>query len=316
MNLPKEIQIEPTINCNLDCIMCNREARMRGARDMTLKEFKQIINQFPDLKKIHLHGIGESFLNKDFLNMINYAKQKRIYVCFNSNFTLVHKDFAERLVDLKVDEIRASLDSANKETYQKIRRHDMFDKVIENIKNLAQVKKEKNSNLPYLKVVVVATKYNLVDLPNLIELACSLGVNEIFVQNLQSWSKKEFRETVKKENSIFYEDRKKVQEAFKKTRETAEKLGVKLSQPQLKEKKFSCTWPWTSCWVSVEGFVTPCCNCSDPRTKNFGNLFEKPIEEIWNSQEYNKFREDLKSGNIPEVCKECIILSGDFKDYG
>ena len=83
MNLPKEIQIEPTINCNLDCIMCNKKARERGSKNMTLNEFKIILSQFPDLKKIHLHGIGEPFMNKDFLNMIKFAKQKKIIVCLH-----------------------------------------------------------------------------------------------------------------------------------------------------------------------------------------------------------------------------------------
>ena len=315
MKIPKEIQIEPTIKCNNDCIMCNREARMREARDMTLEEFKYIIKQFDSLKKIHMHGIGEPFLNKDFVDMLKHAKKKEIYVCFNTNFSTMTEDLANTLIDLKTDEIRISLDAADKKIYRKIRGFDRFDSVIQNIKMLVALKKKRHSTLPYVKIVVVATKHNLYSISKIVEIAHSLAIEEVFVQNLQSWSKKEFRNTVKKEHSIFYEEYKWREEAFERARITAKILEIKISLPQLKNKKYTCIWPWTSCYISVEGFITPCCNCSDPRTKNMGNIFRNPIKKIWNNSNYNKFRDGISGGNLPDVCKDCIILLGDFKDY-
>ena len=137
-------------------------------------------------------------------------------------------------------------------------------------------------------------KHNLEDLPNIVKLACDLGVNEVFVQNLQSWSKESFRKTVKRKHSIFYEEQKKKEESFEKVRRIANELGVKISLPQLNDKKYTCLWPWTSCWVSVEGFITPCCNCSDPRTKHFGNIFEKPIENILKNRELEILKSKLE----------------------
>ena len=49
--LPKEIQIEPTVRCNMNCIMCDEKARNR-APDMTLENFKQIVNQKSIIKPL------------------------------------------------------------------------------------------------------------------------------------------------------------------------------------------------------------------------------------------------------------------------
>lgn len=318
MNIPKEIQIEPTIHCNLDCIMCNKKARIRGSKDMTFEEFKKVLNQFPNLEKIHLHGIGEPFLNQDFFNMLKFAKQKGINVCFNSNFTFVTKELAEKLVDLEIDEIRVSLDADNKQDYEKVRRKDLFETVIKNIEILSRTKEELNKDKPKIVLVIVAMKNNLKQIKGIVKIAADKKINLIVVQNMQSWSTDDNitkRDEKDKEISTKQINKEILKREFDVIRETAKKLNVNIVLPPLEKGHFSCLWPWKSAFISVEGYVTPCCNCPDPRVYNFGNIFEKPIEKIWNSPKYNQFRLDLKSDKIPSICQGCIILSGELKDY-
>jgi len=310
MDLPTKIHLEPTIKCNLKCIMCNHCARSRNAEDMSFEKFKYVVDQFPNLKKITLHGFGEPLLNKDFFLMIDYAKKRGIYVLFNSNFVLLTKELAEKLVDLGVDEIRASIDTSNKKKYQEIKGFDMFDKVIENLKTLINIKKEKNSVKPCIKIVSVLMKSNLQEFPEMIRLFCNLGVDEIIVQNLVR-----FEEKIKKYSADAI-DKKEKQNVFNNAREIAKKKNINVSFPPIEKTEYSCIWPWVSCFITAEGFMTPCCvNCGDPRVKNFGNVFEKSPKEIWNSINYEKFREEMKLKNPPKVCKECIVFRGYFKDF-
>jgi MoaA/NifB/PqqE/SkfB family radical SAM enzyme len=37
------------------------------------------------LKKAVLHGIGEPLLNKELTEIINYLKQRKVHVLFNTN---------------------------------------------------------------------------------------------------------------------------------------------------------------------------------------------------------------------------------------
>ncbi|MFQ6118808.1 MAG: hypothetical protein ACE5KE_02860, partial [Methanosarcinales archaeon] len=54
---PPSIEIEPTTRCNLRCTICEHTYWNEKGRDMSFKEFKGIVDQFPRLKWIGLTGI-------------------------------------------------------------------------------------------------------------------------------------------------------------------------------------------------------------------------------------------------------------------
>lgn len=83
-------------------------------------DFKYILGKFPFLESILLCGLGEPFLNKDFIKMIRYLKEREIGTCFNTNFTLVSEKIARELINSECDLLIASIDGATKQTYEKI----------------------------------------------------------------------------------------------------------------------------------------------------------------------------------------------------
>lgn len=314
-SLPKELQIETTVRCNMDCVMCDRKARERLANDMTLEEFKKIVDQIDGVAKLHMHGIGEPLLNKDFISMVAYAKSKNIQVCFNDNMSLLDRKKAEELIKIGFDELRMSLDASDKATYREIRKSNLYDAVIKNIRDMVNAKNDLKSVLPILKIVVVGMRKNLEQIPSIVELAYELGVGEVVVQSMQTWSRKELVEYADKETAIFAEDIEKVKDVFQKAREVSLKRQVKLVLPPLQGTNYTCTWPWTSCFITADGYITPCCNCPDPGLFNFGNIKDKRIKDVWFGSDYEDFRRALKSEQIPEICRGCIIYEGRFKDY-
>jgi len=71
------------------------------------------------------------------------------------------------------------------------------------------------------------------------------------------------------------------------------------------KRKLKCRWPFDSCFITVDGFVTPCCIRANPEVFNFGNIFETPFKEIWNGEKYQKFRETMIK-NLPNpICDNC-----------
>lgn len=314
-SMPKELQIETTVRCNMDCIMCDRKARERLAKDMTLEEFKKIVDQLEGVVKLHMHGIGEPLLNKDFISMVAYAKSKNIQVCFNDNMSLLDRKKAEELINIGLDELRMSLDASDITTYSEIRKSNLYNTVIKNIKDMANAKSELKRALPVLKIVVVGMRKNLKQIPSIVETAYNLGIGEVVVQSMQTWSRKELVEYADKETAIFVEDIEKVKAVFQEAKEIAIKRKIKLILPPLQGTKYTCTWPWTSCFITADGYITPCCNCPDPELFNFGNIRNARIKDIWFGPEYEDFRKALKSEHIPEICSGCIIYEGRYKDY-
>jgi len=307
--LPAEIQLEPTIDCNLDCVMCNTESRNRRKRLMTLAEFRRIIARFPKLKRVTLHGIGEPLLNPSFVEMVGYLKRRGVVVFFNTNMTLMDGKTAKRLLALGVDEIRASLDTPYRDEYLGIRGKDMFDEVVGNIRRLVLARNGLKSKTK-IRIVAVAMEENIESLPELARLAVKLGVDELLVQNMQYWAGN--RDFAKRRRG------KRADEKFdriygKCNRIAGKRLAFKMPHTGVAH---TCNWPWTSCFITVEGEVTPCCNITDPRTLSFGSVVKKGLKPIWWGRRYESLRRRLASGkNIPRLCKGCVIYEGRFKQY-
>ena len=71
------------------------------------------------------------------------------------------------------------------------------------------------------------------------------------------------------------------------------------------KSRISCSAPWNFVYIHFNGDINPCCF---PFKNTFGNIFETPFEEIWNSEKYVEFRERLKSKNLPRQCINCMKL--------
>src|SRR5271156_1672443 len=96
----------------------------KRADDMTLAQFKELIDAQYGPIEIKLQGMGEPPLGRDdFLAMIRYARSRHIWVRTTTNASILrHKDNCKRLVETGVNEIQISIDGATKETFERIRR--------------------------------------------------------------------------------------------------------------------------------------------------------------------------------------------------
>src|SRR5947209_4005716 len=119
--LPRSLQVEVTGACNLRCQMClvrYRPPKHRVRGSMSLDQFKQLVDELPDLDEITLQGLGEPLLAPDLMGMIEYAVGRGISVGFNTNATLMTYTWAEQLVDAGVDWIHVSIDGGTAETFE------------------------------------------------------------------------------------------------------------------------------------------------------------------------------------------------------
>jgi len=300
---PLIVKIEPSTNCNLRCRMCDRTYWDKESKDMSFEDFKRTIDQIPSVLSINLQGLGEPLLNKDLFEMIEYAKSKDIEIGFFSNVTLINEEMARKIVESKLDYINLSVDATN-EVYEKIRMGANFNNIIENIKTLIKVKG--NKRYPHISIWVAGMKENINEVPKIVQLAYDLGIDEVVVQSINFWGKDLMKDKFKDKslNENIGEAKKVLDEAGK----LAEELDINLKYSTVyftKKTKRACKSPWLTSYITVDGYVTPCCmQASDPRLINFGNVFEKSFEEIWNSEDYKKFRKELKKG-MPKVCVDC-----------
>jgi radical SAM protein with 4Fe4S-binding SPASM domain len=305
-NSPITAQIEPTSLCNLKCKMCIREKENVPLGEMSFENFKKIMENLGPLYKVGIAGQGELFLNKDIFKMIDYATKKGSLVHIVSNGTLLTKEIINKICESEIGEIDISLDSVHKKKYEKIRVGANFDEVCENIKNLAsELKKKKKGTIVAISTVVF--KDNMEEIPEFVKLAKELGVNKIAFQTLQAKENyfkaydKEMKGQIVRGNEE--ELRKKIEEAKK----IAKEKGMRLIFDEIKSP--GCLWPWRGIYVNWKGDVTVCCKVIDYKNPKLGNLLEEDFWKIWNSRNYQIFRQQIRQKKVPfDCCKGCNMI--------
>src|ERR1700684_3301075 len=132
---PVCLYLETTNRCNLLCTTCPRTFEtLEPEKDMSWELFTSIIDQYPKIARVVLHGIGEPMLVKELPRMVRYLKDRGVYVLFNTNGTLLNKNNGRAMIDSGLDELRVSLDASNRESYLAIRGKNYFDRILHNVR--------------------------------------------------------------------------------------------------------------------------------------------------------------------------------------
>ncbi len=332
MQLPTYLQIEPVGQCNLRCTMCPIQFRQDGPpygppAFMAFDTFTRLIDEFAGLKQLHLQGLGEPMMHPLFFDMVAYARAKGITVSTNTNLTLINDKRAEQCVTSGLDTLHISIDGATAATYERIRVRAKYDRVVRNIERVLDARARQQSQLPHLHMVMVIMKQNLHELPDLVRLAHGWQMEQIFVQHLSHDFKESSLPTHYKpmrdyvdEQTLLTEDPARIERYFGEARKVAQELGIKLRLPRTRAKPYPpgtpgrerCDWPWSSAYISYQGYAMPCCMVATPDRANFGNMAERGVSLVWNGEAYQQFRTQLASEHPPEICQSCSLYWGTF----
>src|ERR1051326_993579 len=185
---PVEAYFEVANRCNSKCATCPLTfSPQESARQLSLDEFKALVAQLPDLKRAVLQGIGEPLLNRDLAPMIAHLADRGVYTVFNTNAALLTHRRQVELIDSGLDELRVTLDSSTPETYLRVRGIPAFDRVVANLAEMVRTRTELGSRKPRISIWMTALRENLRELPAIIDLAATVGADEVYVQRLVYW---------------------------------------------------------------------------------------------------------------------------------
>ncbi len=325
---PKVVYIEATNRCNLLCETCPRTYFQREPlKSLSLHEFIIIAEQFPQMQRALLHGIGEPLLNRDLPEIIRYLKGRNVEVIINSNGTLLTPLWQTQLVECGLDQYRCSIDGAMDKTYARIRGAALLPKLKQGLHGLVKTRELMGATTPRISIFCVASKENLGELPDLLHLAADMGVNEVCVQRMVYFAgepQKQFG-MARQKLAIFGQDGSRVDEVLQECTQLSKELGINfiasggrdpinsLAAARLADLApwQACMRPWTAAYVTANGNCLPCCispfATDDYDSLILGNLLEQPFNEIWNKPVYQAFRTRLMSRHSHKVCASCGI---------
>jgi len=320
--LPRSIYLEPTSRCNEFCQQCPRTLLSReDDRDLSFENFRSIVDQFPVLDRVVLHGLGEPLLNKELPQMIRYLKERGTYVLFNSNGIALTPKRGQALIDAGLDEYRLSMDGSKRETYAQIRGVDAFEKIWRNVKAFIQLQKAQNASKPAVSLWFTAMKENLPELPGLIDLAAANGVPEIHLQRLVYFEEGMAQST----QSLFRRSTQEELELVRQCEQMCQERGIAFTAAgsatpleslvhDFGARPWSgCRRPYTLTYITSSGNVLSCCFApfghrsarEYKEERVIGNVFEQSIAEIWHGERYQAFRRAFESEHPARHCAQC-----------
>lgn len=328
---PHNVFIEVTNHCNLLCETCPRTfTTYEQPKTLAWDNFLRIVDQFPDMERAVLHGIGEPLLNKDLPRMIAHLKARGIYVLFNTNATLLNDDWSLKLIESGLDEIRVSIDGADPKTYALIRGAPLFHKVVGNLKRFGEIQKKMCALTPRPSLWMTGLKENIAELPAVVRLAAHIGVPEVYLQRMVYYHEADRAPGMMDGgHGLFASFDEQVDRIVAESEALAQSLGIALhasgaTTPQRSLKGegaitsdtpqrpwTACMRPWTTAYVTANGNLLPCCispfATQDYESLKLGNLFEQPMDAAWNAERYQEWRTRLLSDQPHEACAGCGV---------
>ena len=318
--LPRALYLETTSRCNSLCETCiltfgGREPQ----KDLGWEEFRRLVDQFPALDRVLLHGIGEPLLNRHLTAMIAHLKSRGAAVLFNSNAITLGPRQGRGLIEAGLDELRVSLDATTPATYARVRGVDAFARVVANLERFAGIRAAADAAHPRVSLWFTALKDNTEEIPALVDLAVRAGASGIHLQRLVYNG----LGLATKEQSLYGRLHEREAALIRATAAAARAAGIDFSAsgagapevsltPSRDEQPWSaCRRPWTLAYVTVHGNVLPCCIApwitEDYEGIILGNLYRQPLEEIWWGRHYREFRSAIQTDTPPEPCRGCGV---------
>lgn len=289
---PVYIKVEPTRLCNLRCLGClhsseNYSNHVGDDGHLKIEDFKRIIEPISDfLLGISFAFLGEPFLNKSLVKMVDYAHKKNIGTMFPTNLSIhISNDKAKEIATSGLDMLMISLDGATSETYSRYRIGGNFDLVLENVAKIKEAKYQSGSRHPDLRWKFTVFDHNKHEIDLVKQSYKKLGFDTFSIQN-DMYNLKGKKKKIRNKYSI-----------------------------NLMNKKTACFWLWFTLIIEYNGNVSPCCgihNLFTIDTFNLGNVLNTQVLDIWNGNGYQQLRNGFKKSEpltkLHPTCKKCIGL--------
>lgn len=305
-SLPRRLVFELTNACNLNCIMCGRNAADFKGTMFQMDWFHYFEPMFDIVEEVTLMGWGEPTMHPAFEEMLRIIDKHaaRKYFCTNG---MRLDQLTKAIFDNHVDVFAVSMDGATAETNNRIRRGSDLNRIADSLAKIEKIKQNNNLTYPWINFVFCAMKSNLHELPDLVRLANKVGIDEVKVVYLTA-----FDDVLAKE--VLWDCQNEVRKVFDETARVGEELGIAIKLPHIQGEDVAgerlhkdCFVAWRDFFLGSDGYIRPCMS-TPVQFERFD--VNKPFETIWNSEAYQRYRRNVNDAHTMDTpCMRCYQSS-------
>lgn len=325
-NGPWEAQIDLTNMCNNNCIGCWCHSPLLEEKAMSREQkkkklpYKLVLKLINDLEKmgtryIYFTGGGDPSMHPKLVNIIEYVKKKGLICDMSTNFTLITKEKAEKIVKAGMDHMNISLWAGSSKSYGETHPNKTgkdFLKLVEMLKYMHSLKEKYRKKKPIIHIYNVISTKNYLDFNNMLETAYETKVNGIdftptdvvpgktdslmLSRKQADW----LIEKVQKSDRLMKKFEKKYNHKieFRGKEHFVRRLGnVGVGKGEYDSNiigKMPCYAGYSFLRILADGNVN---SCLKSVRIPVGNIYEKNVKEIWLNGKQSEFRKHTLNYN-------------------
>ena len=300
-------QVESAIACNLKCVMCPwrqiaKKAENRGI--MTPAIWEAIRPYLNRVQSVDFTGGGEPLLQPHLAQWIADASKAGCETGFLSNGLLLKEEKLDKILAAGINWICISMDGATADMYNKIRVGSDFDRVCENVANIARRRK---GSVPKTMINFVLIDMNAHQMEEIVQLAERLGVDQVNFKQcdvIRGREGKGFGLFASEETKEI----RRLQKSLDKARRLAKKLNIETTAFAFTPQELAvCEQdPRDSLFIRHDGTVAPCINLAlgGPTTflgkevsmpsVHYGKLPDDDLMDLWETESCQFYRKKFQ----------------------
>ena len=300
-------QVESAIACNLKCVMCPwremaKKVENRGI--MTPVVWQAIRPYLNRVQSVDFTGGGEPLLQPKLAEWIADASKAGCETGFLSNGLLLTEEKQKEILAAGINWICISMDGADAEMYNKIRVGSNFERVCENVANIARLR---TGHTPKIMINFVLMDLNAHQMEDMVQLAARLGVDQLNFKQcdvIRGQEGKGFGLFASEETREI----RRLQKSLEKARRLAKKLNVETTAFSFTPQELAvCEQdPRDSLFIRYDGTVAPCINLAlgGPTTflgdevtmpsVHYGRLPEEDLMDLWETESCQFYRKNFQ----------------------
>jgi len=290
LGVPINVHLDVTYRCNERCVHCYLDHDDHG--EMTTAEIKGVLVQLADAGVFFLtFSGGEVFMRRDFLELVEYARQLQFNVKVKTNAVMIREYEAQRLRALGVEQIQISVYSDRPEI------HDAITKLPGSLKRTIKAIRFLKSQGLKVTIANVLMTANMFEHAGVQALAKELGVTYTLDPTITpkmdgDTSILELRIPGKELNKVF------------RTESLIGNVEEFCAPPppagEDEMESYPCSAGHTACYISPYGDVFPCVQFPLPS----GNVRRQNFLDIWRNSPQLADVRSIRAKDLP-VCSTC-----------
>lgn len=280
-SFPQLIDVQTKDGCNASCTFCPSGKPFLKVKHGTMEDwvFRKVVDEASrhTVWRFAPFLMNEPLRDENIHERVAYARRKMPWytqIRLISNGALLTEDVAYNLVHAGLDKLIVSVQSIDREVYEKTMVGLDYDLTMENIVRFVDLKRRLRKRHPDFEVWMVRTKY----------VEDRLGEHRRFWKGLRIKFK-----------------------ARRLNNQANPNLEARMRDLNPTEWRFAthCAIPFWRFWVVWNGDVVVCC-ADWHRAAVLGNVREQSIEQVWNNKFYEEYRERMLAGETRGlICHDC-----------